>query len=85
MGGYNKVKIAGQMNIIFFKDKQPKFVIFTSPLEGTQQHMEAMWAMIAILHDLGYPLEVISNKPNDVFGDILKPFAVDYSSIFRWI
>lgn len=83
MGGYNNVQIAGQMNVTFSKDGQNKFIIGTTPLKSTKQHMEAMWAMTATLHDLGYPVEVISNKPNDVFGRILEPFAVDYSSIFQ--
>jgi len=83
MGGYDKIQIAGQMNVTFTKDGQPKFIIGTTPLKSTKQHMEAMWAMIAILHDMGYPIEVISNKPNEVFGRILEPFAVDFSSIFQ--
>lgn len=83
MGGYDKIQIAGQMNVTFSKDGKPKFVIGTTPIKGTEQHMEAMWAMIAILHDMGYPIEVISNKPNEVFGRILEPFAVDFSAIFQ--
>lgn len=83
VGGYDKIQIAGQMNVTFSKDGQPKFIIGTTPLKSTKKHMEAMWAMIAILHDLGYPIEVISNKPNEVFGRILEPFAVDFSSIFQ--
>ncbi len=83
MGGYDKVQIAGQMNVTFAKDGQPKFMIGTNPIKSTKKHMEAMWAMIAILHDLGYPIEVISNEPNKVFGRRLEPFAVDCSSIFQ--
>ena len=83
MGGYDKIEIAGQMNITFFKDGQPKFVTGTHPIKGSKPHMEAMWGMIAILHDLGYPVEAISNKPHEVFSRILDPFAIDFSSIFQ--
>ncbi|UCG55004.1 MAG: hypothetical protein JSV32_01960, partial [Dehalococcoidia bacterium] len=83
MGGYDKVEIAGQMNITFSKDGQPKFVIGTHPIKGFKAHLEAMWGMIAILHDLGYPVEAISNKPHEVFSRILDPFAIDFSSIFQ--
>jgi hypothetical protein len=39
--------------------------------------------MIAILHDLGYPVESLSINPNDVFGRILEPFAIDFSSVLQ--
>jgi len=32
---------------------------------------------------VGYPIEVISNKPSEVFGRILEPFAVDFNSVFH--
>lgn len=83
MGGYDKVQIAGQMEVTFFKHGEPKFVICTHRLKSTKKHMEAMWAMIAILHDIGYPIEVISNKPSEVFGRILEPFSVDFNSVFQ--
>lgn len=84
MGGYDKVKIAGQIDIRYYKGGKTKFVIEAeTKLEGSRPHMEAMWAMISILHDLGYPVETISNKPNEVFGRILDPFAIDFSSIFQ--
>ena len=83
MGGYDKVKIAGQIDITYYKGGKTKFVIRAEPKKGSRPHMEAMWAMISILHDLGYPVETISNKPNEVFGRILDPFAIDFGSIFQ--
>lgn len=83
MGGYDKVKIAGQISIKYVKKGKTKFVTYTEPIKGSRQHMEAMWAMISVLHDLGYPVEAISNKPNEVFGRILEPFAIDFSSILQ--
>lgn len=78
IGGYDAIKIAGQMSIIY-----PKFVLGTPPVKDTRIHLEAMWGMISILHDLGYPIEAISNRPHEVFGRILEPFAIDFSSIFQ--
>jgi hypothetical protein len=78
IGGYDTIKIAGQMSIIY-----PKFVLGTQPVKETTLHLEAMWGMISILHDLGYPIEAISNRPHEVFGRILEPFAIDFSSIFQ--
>lgn len=36
-----------------------------------------------MLHDLGYPVETISKEPHEVFGHILDPFGIDFSSIFQ--
>jgi len=85
IGGYDTIKIAGQMSIMYPdpKENKPKFILTTTPVEGSTGHLEAMWGMIAILHDLGYPVEAISNKPHDIFGRILDPFAIDFSSIFQ--
>jgi hypothetical protein len=84
MGGYETIVISGQMQITYYsKDKIPKFNLFAASQEGTLPHLEAMWGMIAILHDLGYPIEAISSKPEEVFGRILDPFAVDFNSVFH--
>jgi len=84
MGGYDKIQIAGQANLTFYSDDgQPIFMTGANRIKSNKKHMEAMWALIAILHDMGYPIEVISNKQNKVFDRILEPFAVDFSSIFQ--
>lgn len=83
MGGYDKIEIAGQMKIVFSISAHRKFIIGAQHQKGSKQHLEAMWGMIAILHDLGYPVEAISNKPHEVFSRILDPFAIDFSSIFQ--
>lgn len=83
MGGYETIVISGQMHITYSKDNIPKFILFAERQEGTVPHMEAMWGMIAIMHDLGYPVEAISSKPEEVFGRILDPFAVDFNSVFH--
>jgi hypothetical protein len=84
MGGYGKIQIAGQMNIIFTEGGKPLFVLLPSePIRADIPHLEAMWGMIAVLHDLGYPVETISTKANEIFGGILDPFAIDFSSIFQ--
>ncbi len=83
IGGYDAIKIAGQASIMYTKGGQPHFVLGTRPIQVNKAHLEAMWGMIAIFHDLGYPVEAVSNKPNEVFGRILEPFAIDSSSIFQ--
>lgn len=83
MGGYDCIEIAGQMNFNYSKDNTLKFVLRPDTVKGTVPHLEAMWGMIAIMHDLGYPVEAISNKPHEVFGRILDPFAIDFNSIFQ--
>lgn len=45
-------------------------------------YFEAMWGMIALLHDFGYPIEKISDFPQQV-NDTLKKFGVDFGSIFQ--
>ena len=79
IGGYNSIKIAGQMDITYSKDNQLKFVLAAQHIRGSKGHLEAMWGMISILHDLGYPVEAISTRPHEVFGRILDPFAIDFS------
>ena len=66
MGGYEQIKIAGQMSVASFEQGKPRYVIVAPHIKGSKLHMEAMWGMIAILHDLGYPVEAISNKPNEM-------------------
>lgn len=83
MGGYEKFKIIGQVVMRYQKGAQPQFGVTSERLTCDKKHLEAMWGMIALLHDLGYPVETISNKPNEVFGSILDPFAIDFSSIFQ--
>lgn len=83
LGGYENIKIAGQININFFKGGKLYFVLATNPIKCSKEHLEAMWGMIAILHDLGYPVEAISNRPGEIFGQILEPFAIDFSSFLR--
>ena len=39
--------------------------------------------VISIIHDLGYPVETISNKPQEVFGSILAPFAIEFNSVLQ--
>jgi hypothetical protein len=82
MGGYDAIKIAGQNSIIFSKNNL-EFLLWTDPQEDKKTHMEAMWGMISILHDFGYPVAAISNRPHEVFGRIVEPFAIDFSSIFQ--
>ena len=83
MGGYGCIEIAGQMDITYSKNNIPKFYLHARTVKGTVPHLEAMWGIIAIIHDLGYPVEEISNKPHEVFGKILGPFAIDFYSIFQ--
>ena len=80
LGGYDRMLIAGQTSIVY---DQPKLSLFAPSIEVTTAHLEAMWGMIAILHDLGYPVEVISSRPHEVFGAILDPFAIDSSSVLQ--
>ena len=82
MGGYEAIKIAGQASVTHSKGKL-EFVLWTDPQEGKRTHMEAMWGMISILHDLGYPIQNIIKTPHEVFRNILDPFAIDFSSIFQ--
>jgi hypothetical protein len=83
LGGYDCIEIAGQMNITYSSENDAKFTCHTKAVKGTLPHLEAMWGMISIMHDLGYPIETISNKPHEIFGTILDPFAVDFTSIFQ--
>ena len=83
IGGYELIKIAGQLSITYSKGNDIKFVLLTDQQEGKRTHMEAMWGMISILHDLGYPIENMTKTPHDVFRDILSPFAIDFNSIFQ--
>ena len=83
MGGYDKIQIAGQMNMIYLEEGKPTFALSPIPLKCGIPHLEAMWAMIPILHDLGYPVQTISNEANVIFGKILGPFAIDFGSIFQ--
>jgi uncharacterized protein (UPF0335 family) len=82
IGGYEAIRIAGQMSVIYPKDRL-EFVLWTDPQEGQRTHMEAMWGMISILHDLGYPIQNIIETPHEVFRNILDPFAIDFNSIFQ--
>ncbi|MCX5831351.1 MAG: hypothetical protein NT140_05620 [Deltaproteobacteria bacterium] len=83
MGGYDAIKIAGQVNITYIRGGEPLFVLGTRPISVNRAHLEAMWGMISILHDLGYPVEAFSNRPHEVFGRILEPFAIDFGSILQ--
>jgi len=83
IGGYDVIKITGQLSITYSKDEEIKFVLLTKQQEGKRAHMEAMWGMISILHDLGYPIESMIRTPHDIFRDILAPFAIDFNSIFQ--
>lgn len=84
MGGYSQIEIAGQMFIDHYnQDGTLKLRLQAETIKGKEEHLEATWGMIAILHDLGYPIEAISNKPQEVFGKILDPFALDFMSFFQ--
>ncbi|MFB3886120.1 MAG: hypothetical protein ACE144_12905 [Thermodesulfobacteriota bacterium] len=83
IGGYNAIKIAGQTSIGYSKPNKTGFTLFTDLQKGEKAHMEAMWGMISILHDLGYPIQDIIKTPHDVFRKILDPFAIDLNSIFQ--
>jgi hypothetical protein len=84
MGGYEGIKIAGQVQVTYSTPEgRPRFVLGTNPLTKNRPHLEAMWGMIALLHDLGYPVETISNNANEIFANILNPFAIDFSSILQ--
>jgi len=83
MGGYDKIQIAGQVNMTYLEEGKPAFMLYPTPLGCDIPHLETMWAMIAILHDLGYPVQTISNEANVIFGKILEPFAIDFGSIFQ--
>lgn len=83
IGGYDVIKIAGQLSITYSKNDKIKFILWTEQQEGKRTHMEAMWGMISILHDLGYPIENMITTPHDVFRNILAPFAIDFNSIFQ--
>ena len=83
IGGYGIIKIAGQLSVTFSKENKIKFVLSAEPQEGKRIHMEAMWGMIAILHDLGYPIETMIKTPHQIFRDILDPFAIDFNSILQ--
>ena len=83
IGGYEAIKIAGQHDIKYSIDNKLKFILTTVEEKGTRTHMEAMWGMISILHDLGYPIQRLVKTPHEVFKDILEPFAIDFNSIFQ--
>ena len=83
IGGYDAIKIAGQASISYSKPNKPGFTLITDPQKGGRAHMEAMWGMISILHDLGYPIQDIIKTPHEVFRKILDPFAIDFNSIFQ--
>lgn len=83
IGGYDAIKIAGQASISYSKPNNPGFTLYTDLQEGDRGHMEAMWGMISILHDLGYPIQDIVKTPHEVFRKILDPFAIDFNSVFQ--
>lgn len=80
LGGYDAIKIAGQLSISYSK---PEITLITDLQKGGRTHTEAMWGMISILHDLGYPIQGIIKTPHEVFRKILDPFAIDFNSIFQ--
>ena len=83
IGGYEAIKIAGQHNITYSIDNKPKFILWTDEQKGKRTHMEAMWGMISILHDLGYPIQSIVKTPQEAFREIFDPFAINFNSIFQ--
>jgi hypothetical protein len=83
MGGYGKIKLSGQISIFYANRGEKKFVLVPPAILGDKPHFEAMWCIIALLHDVGYPVQEITNKPNEVFGRILEPFAIDFHSVFQ--
>lgn len=83
IGGYETIKIASQHNITYFIENETKLVLWTDEQKGKPKHMEAMWGMISILHDLGYPIEGILKTPHEGFREIFDPFGIDFNSIFQ--
>jgi hypothetical protein len=83
IGGYDKIILAGQNHIIFTKSNMPQFVLHTESLNADTPHLEAMWAIIASLHDVGYPVQTITSEANEIFSNILNPFAIDFSSLLQ--
>lgn len=84
MGGYNQIKISGQLSVTFRDIRGPIFQITTEPLvPPSEGYMEATWGMIASLHDFGYPMEKFEEDINQIFGKILKSFSIDISSLIK--
>jgi hypothetical protein len=86
LGGYSQIKLAGQLNITYsitVNSDVKQITTYTDLVTADEKHLEAMWGMVALLHDFGYPVEKISNQPNEIFSRLLEPFAIDFLSIFK--
>ena len=46
-------------------------------------YFEAMWGMIALLHDFGYPIEKIGSDFPQQISDTFKKFGVDFRSMLQ--
>lgn len=82
MGGYENIKVIGQLYYIYNK-VGAEIMVCAPRLKCSKEHLQAMWGMVAILHDLGYPVEAFSNEVHDIFRSVLDPIAIDFSSIFQ--
>ena len=83
LGGYESIKLAGQLIIRYEKMGNSYIICPKQFIKAEAGHLQAMWGLIAFLHDLGYPVQTITNKAHEVFGKILEPFAIDFSAIFQ--
>lgn len=82
--GYEAIKIAGQVDVQYQpKGESPGFRIGSEQVECEAHELEAMWAVIALLHDIGYPVERVSNGPSELFGKLVEPFGIDANSSFQ--
>lgn len=88
MYGYEKMRLVGQAHINYTYTENRFSILHPEKIEEPKdEEMEtyfgAMWAMIALLHDFGYPIQTISNKLPQMLSKVLDSFAIDFSSVFQ--
>lgn len=85
---YKALKVAGYGMVDILGDTEEEEKSKKDMVEGIKKHEDSLWCLIALTHDLGYPIEK-TKKANQKMGKMIRHFGflekTDFSYNFSMI